>query len=219
MLGPLRGRSIYVRGCALSGRVSFFAVLLITASPAQAAPLTFGPIGGDADLTDSSELTSCVPSTSGDGVRTCSLSRTSFGGVPIESGAAVLNAEGHVLSLRIALDAWHHELARNLLTGRYGAPSAPGAAPRWSGFDDGATITLGRDRRQTLITFAFPQNAVARSAAGPEGRSLAFLALFGVGAVAAGLMLRRRSRPAPARELSMRETLERRLREGRDLHV
>jgi hypothetical protein len=219
MLGPLRGRSIYVRGCALSGRISLLAALLITASPALAAPLTFGAIGGDANLSDNPEITSCVPSASEDGTQTCSLSRTSFGGVPIESSAAVLNAEGRVRSVRIALDARHHDLALSLLTGRYGTPSGPGAAPRWSGFDDGAIITLGRDRRQALITFDFPRNAAAPGAAGPEGRGLAFLALFGAGAVAAGLMLRRRAKPAPARELSMRETLERRLREGRDLQV
>jgi hypothetical protein len=219
MLGPLRGRSFYVRGCALSGRVSFFAALLVMAPPALAAPLTFGAIGGDADLTDSPEITSCVPSASEQSGQICSLSRTSFGGVPIESAAAVLNADGRVRSLRIALDARHHDLARNLLTGRYGAPSAMGAAPRWSGFDDGAAIILDRTRRQTLITFDFPQNAAVPGAAVPEGRSLAFLALFGAGAVAAGLMLRRRAKPAPARELSMRETLERRLRDGRDLQV
>jgi hypothetical protein len=203
----------------LSGRVSFFTALLITASPALAAPLTFGEIGGNSDLSSSSEFTSCVASASERGTQTCTLSRTSFGGVPIDSGAAVLNADGRVRSLRIALDVRHHDLALSLLTGRYGAPSTPGAVPRWAGFDDNATISLDRSRRQTLIAFDFPENAAASGRAGPEGRSLAFLALFGLGAVAAGLLLRRRPKPAPARELSMRETLERRLREGRDLQV
>jgi hypothetical protein len=219
MLGPLRGRSIYVRDCVLSGRVSFFAALLVTASPALAAPLTFGAISGDADLADNPEITSCVPSVAQEGTQTCSLSRTSFGGVPIESGAAVLNADGRVRQLRIALDSRHHDLARDLLAGRYGKPSTEGNRSRWTGFNDGAGITLARNRRQTLISFDFPENAAAAPADGPEGRSLAFLALFGAGAVAAGLMLRRRSKPAPNRELSMRETLERRLRDGRDFQL
>lgn len=205
----------------MSGRLWFLAASLATASPAAAAPLTFGAIGGAGDLSKSTEVAACLPSAADKNARTCRLTRTHFGGVPIEGSAAMLNADGRIRSLRIALDAQHEDLARSLLTGRYGAPapSAAGAAPRWSGFDDGATITLGRDRRHALITFDFPQNAAAPAAAGPEGRSLVFLALFGAGAVAAGLLLRRRAKPAPVRELTMRETLERRLREGRDLQV
>jgi hypothetical protein len=193
-------------------------IALAAASATQAEPLAFGALNGRDELASTSELASCTPSASEAGAQTCRLARTSFGGVPIDSGAAVLNADGRVRSLRIALDVRHHDLALSLLTGRYGAPSTPGAVPRWAGFDDNATISLDRSRRQTLIAFDFPENAAASGRAGPEGRSLAFLALFGLGAVAAGLLLRR-PKPAPARELSMRETLERRLREGRDLQV
>jgi len=208
----------------LTNRTMLVAAALASASPAYAEPLTFGAINGADDLSQSSELTGCAPGPES-GERTCQLARTSFGGLAVEKGSATLNADGRIRALRIALDERDHDLARNLLAGRYGPPVATDKGTRWTSFDDGASIAIARARPNTLITFDFPENGAVAAPAGPDGRALLFLMLFAAGAIVTGLMLRRRQRPrraarpgiVPAPQPSMRETLERRLQEGRDL--
>lgn len=202
-------------------------VSLALAPPAMAEPLTFGAINGADDFSGQTEIASCEPkSLWGGGRQTCALARTSFGGLPIETGTVTLNGAGRVQAVRIALDGGDYELAYRFLVGRYGRPSSAGEAPSWSGFDDGAAITIGRSAARALIAFEFPANAEAADME-PDGARIWSLLLFALGGVAAGLIIRRvrnrdrRRWDRPRRtgvdtQPSMRATLERRLRENRD---
>jgi len=194
--------------------------LALAAAPALAEPLRFGGINGADDLAGSSELTACRPTT--DGLQRCQLARQTFGGLEIAGSEALLNRTGQVRSLRIDLDRADFELARQMLTGRYGAPQASG----WTRFDDGARIGMARTARATVISFDFPQNSAAGQ---PSTRRADWLlpAMIGLGLLLGWLLFRlRRAQPrravpvraqSPMAPMSMRETLERRLREGQEI--
>ena len=199
-------------------------VALLATGPlaAQATPLTFGAINGRDDLSNRTDLASCATELSPDGTRACTLTRTSFGGLPVSVGTMTLNAHGSVRSVAILLDADNYDTARQLLAGRYGAPDVAGVRPNWRGFEGNATISIDRVGRNTIVRFEFPENRLAPPAARLNLDLAWELLLFvGVGA-AAGILLRRAQRapsaPASAQP-SMRATLERRLREGRDLSL
>lgn len=213
-------------------RVALVCILigLSASSPAIAAPLTFGAINGSDDFSQTAELGPCAAA--GDAnqpPRICPLTRTAFGGVPITRGTATLNAEGRVRSLDMVMAANHYDLAYQLLVGRYGQPTVTRGFSQWSGFDDGARITISRSKPSTFVTFDFPANDVgARDDAPEEALTMALILLailaFGAGVAFGRRQAMREAKPALAQssrqanpQISMRETLERRLREGRDL--
>lgn len=189
--------------------------LALIAASAVAAPLTFGGINGTDDLSGSAELAGCRQTT--DEMRRCQLARQTFGGLDIASSEALLNGAGRVRSLRITVDRADFDLARQMLIGRYGAAS------NWTGFDGGARIGIARTPDAAVISFDFPSNAAA-------GARLDMRAVWTVlSLLALGLALgwylfrgrrtRRARRPEPEARapLSMRDTLERRVREGGEL--
>ncbi|HYZ47702.1 MAG TPA: hypothetical protein VE567_02295 [Sphingomonas sp.] len=197
-------------------------------SPAHAGPLSFGPIHGDANLAKGEMVENCVPlPAQARAAKTCTLPRATFGGLLIDRAAVELNSAGRVRSLTMLLDRDDYDLAYRLLKGRYGAPTSLKDFPRWTRFYDGETLSIRKGAANTAIAFDFPENAEAapEQSSGPLWYAVLLLAL----AVAAGLVLYRRYRArgrksrlavATARrgaQVSMRETLERRLREGRDL--
>lgn len=192
--------------------------LMLAASPVAAAPLTFGAINGADDASGSTEFTACRPTT--DDLRRCDLARRSFGGLDIIASTGLLSAEGRVRSLRIELGRGDYELAQQMLVGRYGPPEG------WAEFDDGARIGMTRTPQAALITFDFPANA-APAARIDNSLISTVLALIGIGLVLGWLVVRERRVPAvrpvrqraegPTAPLSMRETLERRVAEGREL--
>lgn len=185
--------------------------LALAASPALAEPLTFGGINGRDDLSASTDLTACRPTT--DGLQRCQLARRSFGGLDIVRSEALLRTEGRIRSLRIELDRADDEPARQMMIGRYGPPA------RWSSFDDGAHIAMARTAQASVISFDFPANATA--GARIDMRAVwTVLALISAGLVLGWLAFRTWRRPKRSTEpatLSMKETLERRLAEGREL--
>jgi hypothetical protein len=198
--------------------LSFVPIGLALASPAQAEPLRFGAINGSDDLSGDTEVASC-PSRSffGGHWQTCTLARTSFGGIPIESGAMTLKPDGRVEAVRIRLEDADYDLAYRFLVGRYGRPMAVEGGAQWNRFDDGGRVAISKSGASTDILFAFPSNDAA-AAPGPERFwSLALFVLLGIGA---GQLLRQRQKVRRFHRLpaqpSMRETLERRLRENRD---
>lgn len=198
---------------------TFVAAALSAGSAAQAQPLAFGAINGTDDYSERAGVAQCQADGDQDGARHCLLKRSSFGGLPVSNATMTLNADGKARSLDVALDGDSFERAYQLLVGRYGPPTATRASPRWTGFDDGASLAIRRTGASTTVSFDFPVNA-AVSRATPTA-ALPFLLLAGLGLLAGGLAYRaygaRRARPAPAPNMSMRATLERRLREGRDL--
>lgn len=201
-------------------RAAFLALALIGilgSSPVRAAPLAFGEIDQAADLSQSADVAGCSAASDG---KICRLTRESFGGLAIDTSSVSLNPAGRVRSLSIALDDRDYETARQLLTGRYGPPTTA-APPRWTRFDDRATISLHRSRTNTRVDFTFPANDLAPAAkANPElPFSVLIFVLLGLGVGAVILRVRRaqRSTILPMSEPSMRQTLERRLRTGRDL--
>ena len=207
---------------------SFCAVLALAgATPLAAAPLTFGAINGTEDLSQGPHG-ACTPSPDGEG-SACLLARTSFGGLPITRGTMALNAEGRVRAVEIQLDADDHELVGQLLAGRYGAPDVDGPTPEWRSFDDGARVLLSRDSEGTRVTLEYPANDIAAVADGPSSTLFASLLGFlvlGIGAgVAVGRLRRgRKLQPAMAggmtdQPVSMRVTLEQRMRDGRGLEI
>ena len=188
-------------------------LLLLTiamATPAQAAPLVFGAINGSEDLSRRSDLGACTRAAEG---YECILARTSFGGLPLARGSMTLDARGRGRAVRLILEPGSHDRARELLTGRYGAPTSPGPEPRWTRFDEGAQISVRPERARTVVLFDYPGNDAVLG----DGRRITvwtLLALVCLG-LAVGAWLRRRTEPVgPA---SMKETLERRLRNGGDL--
>ena len=209
----------------MTGRVALlaFAVVgLASGSAARAEPLAFGAVNGSDDFSNHTDVGQCLATTP-DGqnsARRCVLKRSSFGGMPVSSATMTLNPAGKVRSLAIVLEGQDFDLARHLLVGRYGTPATAEPFPRWTGFDDGASIAIRKSRLNAIVSFDFPANAVAASPAIPDG-ALALLLLAGLGAIAGGFAYRaygaKQARPARAPQPSMRATLERRLREGRDL--
>lgn len=195
----------------------FVAVALLAlaaASPIDARPLEFGTVDGRADLSGDDELTACASGQ--DGAKVCALRRTSFGGLPINRSEIALNADGRATSLSFWLDRADREAARQLLVGRYGAGRTDGAATRWSGFDDGAEISIAPDAGGTKIQFAFPGNRAVARRAGVDTDAVWSLLAFCLAGIGLGLLIQRSRRPV-RREPSMRDVLERRMREGRDL--
>jgi hypothetical protein len=190
------------------------AALLGGAAAAQAQPLAFGAVNGEDDYSERADLAQCRPAAD-DGARQCVLKRSSFGGLPVSSATMTLNPDGKARSLDIVLDAENFDLAYQLLVGRYGPPTAARGFPLWTGFDDGASLTLRRAGARATVSFDFPANAAASSA---TPGALPFLLLAGLGLLAGGLAYRAYgAKRAPVPNISMRATLERRLREGRDL--
>lgn len=187
--------------------------------PAGAAPLSFGEFEAGRDLSASDQLAGCA--SEGVGFR-CLLTRTDFGGLPIERSRVTLNADGRPVSVEITLDASDHDTAVRLLAGRYGRPGGTAEQPQWRGFDDDARISVDRAGRSALISFRFPANqsstAIGRTATDPVLPLVAFVLL----GLLTGIVIRRtrgrRLASAPvAAEPSMRATLERRLQRGDDL--
>lgn len=192
-------------------------VCALFAAPAYAEPLTFGAINGTDDLSRNTEIARCAP-----GRDSCALTRTTFGGLPIARSQVALNPSGRVRTAEIVLDARHHDLAYQLLAGRYGTPTATQGYPRWTRFDDDARVAIRRAGGDTLISFDYPANAPAST--GGAGLPWPVLLFAGLG-LAAGfgayrVLGRRRARPALAAAgapLSMKATLEGRLRRGEEL--
>jgi hypothetical protein len=210
-------------------RAALATVALLAATPALAAPLTFGEIASDTDLSRAPELALCAPAPSDDArPAECRLLRQSLGGIEIRDSDVRLNAEGRPTSIDIRIAGEDADLAYQLLVGRYGAPAAEGARTDWRGFDDGATLSLVRGGDAAVIGFRYPVNAAAAEAAAPLGagarqRALVYMLVFiAVGLITGGLLARMR-RPrrtavaSTAPEMSMRATLERRLRDGKGL--
>ena len=194
-------------------------------APAGAEPLTFGAINGTADLSGNTEVAYCPKTRSRDAPRTCALARTSFGGLPVSKGLMTLNPAGRVRSLTILLDGKDHDRATEMLAGRYGPPTNGGNVARWTGFDEGARIAVGKGSSGTVISFDFPANEAVASASAPGARLVWALLFFAAAGIAAVLVLlrARAARQARARARramptsSLRETLERKIREGVDL--
>lgn len=204
---------------------------MTSAGPGLAAPLTLGEIGAETDLSAAPQLVLC-PSERSTGGERCRLARQSIGGMAIRDSIVELNAAGRPRDIQIVIAGEDHDLARDLLTGRFGAPSRVGPTIAWLGFDGKAGLTLSHTGTDAVIAWRFPENAVASaSAPGTAGgdkwngeRPLVYLLAFAVlGLIVGGVLsrLRRRERPRrPARaapETSMRATLERRMRDGKGL--
>ncbi len=194
-----------------------FAVLplaLAAAAPLSARPLVFGTVDGEADLSRLDELTGCVRGP--DDGRVCALRRKSFGGLPINRSEIALNREGRATDLSFWLDRADAGSARQLLAGRYGVAQIDGTSARWSGFDDGAEISVGPEAGGTRVSFTYPANRVTSPRGGLDAGAVWSVLAFCVAGIGTGLAIQRGRRPA-VREPSMREVLERRLREGGDL--
>lgn len=207
-----------------------FAVLLGLAAlgtPVWAAaptPLSFGAINGADDFSGRTDIGLCRAGTAAsDGVRTCTLARTAFGGLPIARSAMTLNPSGHVRSVTIALDGKDYDAAYRLLQGRYGRPTETAPFPRWRGFGDGAAVTIRRTGSDSSISFDFPANAAAAEPdKGLDAGFVRTILVFVLLGLAAGLLGRRFGRARTARfgaapPMSMRATLDRKLRDGEEL--
>lgn len=201
--------------------LAFSAVGLAAASP----PLTFGAINGADDLSRATNIATCRPDAArANNAKICTLKRTEFGGLPILHSAMVLNAAGKARSLTIALDAHDYDTAAQMLQGRYGRPDRAADVGRWRGFADDASISIRRTGEQTLIAFAFPQNAAASTVAGPDSGTIWAMLGFLAFGLAGGMLLWRGAATRPAQAgaplqpasapMSMRATLERKLRDG-----
>ncbi|WP_217352691.1 hypothetical protein [Sphingomonas sp. ID1715] len=176
------------------------------APPAVAEPLVFGDIDGRADLSGRAEIADC----SADGK--CALDRPSFGGASIDGATIALNPAGRAKRLEIMLDPRDYSRALALLIGRYGQPDQAGQA-RWSRFDQAASITLSRASHHAIVAFDYPANAVASDRSATQRAS--WLALFVIAGLGSGLLVwRRRQTRHRSAPVSMRATLERRLRDG-----
>lgn len=186
------------------------------AAPLRAEPLSFGEVNG-IDRPADGARGSCRETHEGEHV--CAFRRTHFGPLPINRSALFLNADGRARSLTFWFDRGDYADVSQLLQGRYGAPGEQGGATRWTGFDDGATVELGLKDRSTRVDFSFPQNASVRSEQPIDRRAVwSVLAFVLIGLTAGALLYRaRKRRAAPPPEPTMREVLERRMREGRDL--
>lgn len=203
---------------------------LAAAGAAGAEPLVFGALDGTRDLSGAPALAGCARAARA-GEAVCRLARDEFGGLTMLGSRALLNGAGRLRALDILLDREALGTARALLAGRYGppGPSADGA-PVWR-FDAGARLTLRQTVAGTLIAFDFPANAAApapppppatAAAAGSAGldgaaETLPLLLVAAVALALAGRAWWRRRRPPPrpvAAQPTMRETLERRLRDG-----
>jgi hypothetical protein len=191
-------------------------LLLLTAlaaAPLHAAPLTFGEIDGRQDFSRRPELAVCSSKASG---FDCVLTRNSFGGLPLSQGRMVLDAWGRVRSLQLELDREDYERARTLLVGRYGKPASLEPRSLWNRFDDDARISLSKGRPRTLVMFDYPRNDAAAYDLRPS--VIWTLLLFTLGGLAIGALLRRARQRRPTQPVSMKQTLERRMREGRELN-
>lgn len=193
---------------------------------AHAAPLTFGALGEPRDLSDDPQLAACRPVAAGSADRMCTLRRTTFGGLPIQQSDVRLNGAGHASMMTILLRRSDYDTASRMLAGRYGGAQSVGDSTRWSGYDGGGTIALQPRGRFAAITFAFADSAQARRPGVVEARALPALLAGLVGLLAGWLVYRSRSRAVPKREpirpeapLSMRDTLERRVRQGGSFHL
>ncbi len=190
-------------------RVALFLIACV-AGPALAEPLTFGAINGVEDASRNPALARCEP-----GSQSCALTRTSFGGLPVVSSVMTLNPSGRIRSVEIVLNGKDHGLARELLAGRYGPPTH---SDRWTNFDDGAVIGFRRAGARAIVSLDFPANATAaRSGGGEVAWPVLIFAGLGLAAGLGAYGIHKRLRPAPADTMgtvSMRETLERRLRQG-----
>lgn len=195
-------------GCAAIG----FSI----AVPAWAAPLRFGAINGTDDASRSHDVTECRPQ---NGMALCPLRRTRFGGLPIDRGIATLNTAGRVRSLDLTVSARRYDVAYRMLGGRYGPPDGGRAAPIWTRFDDGARIMLRRTGREALISFDFPKNAASAPKLGLDtGLAWTLLLCAGLGLGGGWALYRAAGAKRGAQtQFSMRDTLERRLRDGRGL--
>lgn len=199
-----------------------FAFAGATPPVAAAGPLSFGAIDGSVDLSGSDAAGVCTARDEEAGAE-CLLGRTSFGGLPVTRATLTLNEEGRAREVDLRLAAADYEQAYALLRGRWGEPSRTAPWPEWRRFDDDAHIAIARAGEGTRVRYRWPANDVV--AAPPSGRiepavaiSLLLFVLLGL---AAGLILARmrRARAAAAPPLTMREALERRLREGHDLQI
>jgi len=195
---------------------------LSTGVAAVAEPLTFGTIEGSSDFSDRKDVAECRANSDAQAEGSlCALKRTSFGGLPVKTATMALNAAGKVRSVDIVLDSEAFEPAFQMLVGRYGPPATTRNFPRWSGFDDGAGLAIRKAGPNTIVSFDFPANG-AGAETEPDRTLAAALILFAALGLVAGILLyreygTRRSQPGPIPQPSMRATLERRLREGRDL--
>lgn len=192
--------------------------LSVLATPLRAEPLGFGEVNGIDRLADG-VTGSCRDTHEGEGERVCTLRRTNFGPLPINRSALLLNADGRVRSLTFWFDRADYADVSQLLQGRYGAPKEQAGSTRWTGFDRGATVELGLRDRSTRVNFSFPQNAPVRNEQPLDRRAIWSLLVFVLVGLAAGALLyrarKRRLVPPPAP--TMREVLERRMRDGQDL--
>jgi hypothetical protein len=197
---------------------------LAAGSAAVAEPLTFGAVDGLSDFSHRPDVAECraAADEQAKGLR-CTLKRSRFGGLAVEATAMDLNAAGKVRSVDIVLKDEAFEPAFQMLAGRYGPPATTRNFPRWSGFDDDAGLSIRKSGPNTIVSFHFPANDAAASKTGwPDAALAASLLLFtGLGLAAGVLVFReygaRRRRTILSPQSSMRATLERRLREGRDL--
>jgi hypothetical protein len=195
-------------------------ILLAAASPpVTAAPLTFGVLNGVDDFSRATDIAACAPRSDQVEGAECRLARTSFGGLALDRASMTLNADGRAQAVEFLLDDSDFDLARQMLAGRYGRPSGDADAPVWAGFDDGARIAVRREGAQTRISFVFPANQAVAEASS-ETPAIVPVLLFLAAGLAAGVLLSRARRAAvPPRAPTMRETLERKLREsGGELH-
>lgn len=186
------------------------------AAPLRAEPLSFGEVNGIDRLADgATESCRDIP----EGERVCALRRTHFGPLPINRSALFLDADGRARSLTFWFDRADHADVSQLLQGRYGAPKEQGGSTRWTGFDDGATVELGLKDRSTRVDFSFPQNASVKREQPIDRRAVwSVLAFVLIGLTAGALLYRARKRRAvPPPVPTMREVLERRMRDGHDL--
>ena len=188
-------------------------LLLLTAlatAPLHAAPLNFGEIDGRQDFSRRPDVAVCSSRASS---FDCVLIRTSFGGLPLSQGRMSLDAWGRVRSLQLTLDREDFDRARSLLVGRYGKPTALEPRALWDRFDDNARISLTRERPRTLVMFDFPRNDATAYDLRPS--VIWTLLLFTLAGLAAGAALRRVKRTRSSQPVSMKQTLERRMRDGR----
>ena len=187
----------------------------LAAAPLHAAPLTFGEIDGIQDYSDRPDVAACSSVDSG---HDCVLARTSFGSVPLTRGQMALDAWGRVRSLQLVLDREDHDRARSLLSGRYGKPTIVEPQPQWNRFDRDARIGLRREGPNAFVTFEYPRNDASAYDLRPS--VIWTLLLFTLGGLATGAVLRRaRRKPRQSTQpVSMKHTLERRMREGRELN-
>ncbi len=202
---------IAILGCVLAG---------LAASPALGEPLAFGALNGADDFSRSAEVGGCEGFSRQTNSKACPLTRNAFGGLAVNDGTVSLNAAGKIRSIGIVLDDADFETAYRLLAGRYGPATATTPFPTWTAFDEGATIAIRQSGPNTLIAFRYPANDVAAWHSNLNTTLIMALLLVFALTLAIGMFLRRRqkthrARPAvPRPQPTMRETLERRLREG-----